>query len=261
MIYLLGNCQMKVLGEYLRDIPGIDQEIKIWYVEDKLSELDLTSLRKSTVLYQNISSEAIQKHHGLNLESARNWSTEGLGIRGISFPSIYHSGYFPDFYLDPKYSIPGYNTSRQILERVKKGLTREEIYLEMTDPELYTKEQIEQHWNRCNESLRNRQQVDIPVVDYLTDHRSTRLMHTVNHPTREFFSWLVDLITEKLHLPSGLDVRNRPDKMIKYGRLPIFPSICSHLNMPFDDRTVFEQTEMDLKTYLDKMFSIFSKDA
>lgn len=258
MIYLIGNCQMKVLAEYLRELPGMTEEVHNWYIEDPLSLLDLRLVRKSTVIYQNISAEAIRKHHDLSLEEAANWSTTGLGITGIKFPSIYHSGYFPDFIQDSRIqSIPGYSVPLQIVNRLKYGLFPDEIYTEMMDNNLYSAEYIREHWAACSTELRNRNSVDIQLVDYMDQEYSTRLMHTVNHPTKYLFNLITNLVAEKLKLPADQTILSRKDKMVKHGKLPIFPSIANALNMELDPIVVFKMKEMSVQDYLNRILDIF----
>jgi Polysaccharide biosynthesis enzyme WcbI len=287
-IYMSGNCQVSNIAVYLRQHPelqGDDTEINVFYCENCVHTMDLEKLMGCDVfIFQHMCARALKDicGHGSDMESfATSKILERLPdrVRRIAIPSIYCSVYWPNnFQRLPKEVLgrvpqrwlkylPNYTFEADLLLAMLDGAQGGAfgLHARMLNHARYDRESVEFNVRNTLGELRKREEanaVSVRVSDFLeANYKKIRVLHTVNHPTREVFDHLVNGVLEVLGLAPDTTIMSQPDRMLTVQRPPIWPSTQRHLRLEFKDagpyyahgvklRTVFEYLKFCLNPRL-----------
>lgn len=253
VIYLYGNCQLKSIAMYLKAIPKIKERFPIidyFYVLSNTTNLSTDLLQKASVfIYQHTASSALKGNTPEEKEKASSDYIVNHVLPKdciiISVPSVYSSILFPNSMTTTEAQVgfvkdiapeffPNYTFNRKLhllMTERKKSIS--EIADIMTDPECYTKAELERNEQSNYDNLKKREidnNVTIPLSDFIrSNFRQMRLLHTTNHPTPELFHYLLNQVLAILGEDSSNVCFELADPMIKTGRAPILPCVTKYL--------------------------------
>lgn len=251
IIFIYGNCLVKILKEYLNMFLYDNYEIYTFYILDNINTFDKDIFLKTDIfIYQNVSELAFKNDDGKNFTSDKLLALLSTTCLTISFPSVYFSAYFPynvsptDVSLLPeniKQYIPNYCFDKtlfnMLIEHPCKSV--DEIVTKLNEPDLYTDDFILQNLNITYNNLKTREKknnIDVKLSDYLLDNcYNTRLCMTTNHPSKEVYSMIINQILKKLNETFGekIDtvINSINDKMEKVSKPPILKCVSKYFNI------------------------------
>ncbi len=255
IIYAYGNCQLKAIAMYLRNIPYVIERyphIEYFYVLDDVAALNKEKLAQAEVfIYQHTTTKAM---HGGKSEKDRIEATSGFITQHllpkdcllISIPSVYSSIYFPNVmttteahtgFADqvPHEVFPNYTFNRRLHGMLIDNVDAKSIVQQMCDENIYSKEELirNEHQNYLNLRKReNDNKVTIPLADFIRlNFRRKRLLLTTNHPSKYFFDHLLNEILKLMHVPLSTIALDMEDSMLKLGTAPLLPCVVKHLQL------------------------------
>lgn len=253
-IYLYGNCQLKTIATYLKNIPFVIERfprIEYFYILDPIQKLDKALLAQTSVfIFQHTTARALVGLNETEKEKATSdYITQHIlpeSCQCISIPSVYSSILFPNCMSTrearvgfpesvPDEVFPNYTFSRRLHKLLLDRKSVSSIVKEMCDENAYLIADLEKNEIQNYENLRKREienKVTIPLSSFIRSHfRKERLMLTTNHPTRIFFHYVLNEILKLMSLPPSDIALELPDTMIEYGKAPILPSVLKHLQL------------------------------
>lgn len=246
-VLIYGNCQHTHLERMLSLTPEFTKfynfvKVKDVYCRDKTNLDDETLSKVDLFLYQHVS-ENFDPYFCTDSIIARLKT----GCEKICIPNFWFSGYFPQQTKNPiyrenkKYSIAPSGIfpygDRFIIESLKRFDNKKEIF-DYLCSDFLTKEEIERNIKESIRELKRREmefQVDIPSSQYIEECFSrSQLCYTVNHPTREYFLWLIEHILKKIQIStSSVEKINYSPFTENHIHIPIYPVVARHLDLKF----------------------------
>ncbi len=242
---LYGNCQMKVVYDYLTKKHPERYECTLVINYKTIFDSNLLPLQQ----LQQADIFIFQPLHGHGRIDTDYIRANYLksSCRCISFPYIFFSGYFPDYVDDRNnirtisdkcpFGIYGYG-HQKIIDFIALGLAPHHI-LELSErDDLFSPGELYGNLERTLEILREKEkETDVKLSDFIKKNfRKYRLFHTVKHPTnvllKELFKQLLPLL--------GLRSKNiDSDPFFSREHLTfettdiIYPSVAKILNLHF----------------------------
>jgi len=267
-ILVYGNCQCKVIADYLSEQPALKHsKINYFFVTHPIEMLNLEFVDKVDVfIYQHVKAESlVSRNPKLNLEG---YTPEGLirrmkpFVQTISIPSIYFSELYPDTYstdeiiqkLPPFIKVDwffNHTFNKKVFDAIHQGKTTRDIKSYFLDPHLYTDEYLDYHSRMSFGNLKTREdqnKVDISVSEFLIKHfKKKRLTWTTNHPTKFVFNYIIHEILKLLELPPDETLLDRPDKLDQ----DIFPILaCMRRYLDLDDFEFTNRMRVNQRKFL-----------
>jgi hypothetical protein len=240
-IVFYGNCQCKESVESFKKVPGIKVNYCINFVHIKTIKPNEHIYPKyfhdcDVFIYQPLEMSGYEVSYILN-----NILKKDCKI--ISFPYIYFSGYWPDYFEEPfnkrTIKLPerpygeypygfrilnsiinfDYNLSfDKIMIDYEQKLKHEEIDLKKTTSLKILKEK----------EIRNN--IDIRFADFIEEnYKKVKLFDTVNHPSNILLERLFNQICEKINIKAEFI-----PKILDNHCTPIHPKVQKYLNLEFD---------------------------
>lgn len=241
-IYLHGNCQTTVIKKMLDELDlGLDvksREIHVIDVDKDMDEYSLDVAQADFIVTQSVKKD----YRGDNRLSSQ-WIAENKSpsAQVITFPSTYFQGYTPSiFYLRPHdaFGMPYHDL--HIVDFVCAGLSVGEITAQLTAPDFLSPAFVLSEMMLSIAELRKREgEIDLSAATIIEDcYQKSSLFHTVNHPSRSFFYYLLPQLLDRMGIyvkPSMIG----PDYLV--GTLvPPCVSVVRGLNLtycnPFSDK-------------------------
>lgn len=269
--FLFGNCQIKVIAQYLsshKPFTDIYKTIKYFYIEDNVETLDSHKsylLNLDLFIFQHCSKDALKTDEESYTPSyiASHMIPSHCVI--ITLPSIYMN---IDF-LDPLGStinndrFPRYSFNQSVYDMIlrQEPIASIASYFKKVH---YSDYDIEKHIAHAFESIRRKEaenNTSIRISEFFRkNYLKRRLMHTVNHPNKYVFIFLMNEIYKSLGLEQDDTILSQPDKMVKYGHLPLMRCVQSYYKKHMragDDEYVFDykgQFFLDAEEYLQHLY-------
>lgn len=251
ILFLYGNCQIKIIHQYFTSNAHMISKYRIieyFYIMDPVSalEVNLSVLKDCDVfIYQHCSTKALmtpdEKYTPAYIIS--NILPNKCNI--ISIPSMYFGADF----VDPITSTCNesffvkYTFNRKLYDYLvcgESGDSGESGTVDLEDVH-YDDEVIKSHIDKAIKGLsdrENKNNVTVKMTQFFAENNHTRrLMHTVNHPSKHVYHYLVNKLYEILGVPLDATIREKSDYMVKYGRQPVLPCVVRdyYNNSRYDD--------------------------
>jgi hypothetical protein len=249
--YIYANCFGKVLKDYLENISDFNYEIKVFYMMDCISTIDINKIKICDLfIYQHMTTNALtNKTKEL---CTNNFNTNEIVkllpiyCVQISISSPYYSGYFVNGItqdklknvnkIDSKHYIyfPNYCFNSILLVMLINNKSTDEILQVLNNPKLYSKEFIINNAINSLNELKKREvtnNVDIRLSIYIeSNFTEYRLFHTTNHPSKYIFNFVIGEIFKKINL-SLPNILNEKDLMETNQKAPILQCIINTFNL------------------------------
>lgn len=255
IIYTYGNCQLKSIAMYLKNIPDVKERyplIEYFYVLNDVAQLDKVKLAQTEIfIYQHTTAKTMQggKSENERVQATSEYITQHLLPKDcllISIPSVYSSIYFPNVMTTteahagfpasvPAEVFPNYTVNRRMHGLLLNRVDAKNIADQMCDENAYSKIDLERNEQQNYNNLRKREidnQVTIPLADYIRANlRKKRLLLTTNHPSCYFFDYLLNEILKLMNQAPSTIALDMEDPMLKLGKAPLLPCVIKHLQL------------------------------
>ena len=242
---IYANCQNELLAEYLSKSALFNQEYSIKRFPAHLL------IQGKTTIPQHLLKQAklfiyqpVKEAHG---KASSKYLLDRLSAdcQTISFPSLYFTGYFPQYYKNPHKKViksiypfgiipEGDINIANILEQEQNI---DKIALQLQDADFYTSEFLINNLNSSLEELARREtNLDVKVSQFIRDnYQQHRLFYVHNHPTDILGIYIVNKILNQIDLPQ-LEQKmsgNPASGILDNTQIPIYPSVIKHLQLDF----------------------------
>lgn len=198
---------------------------------------------------------------------------ERLGSKAelICIPNFWFSGYHPQNTKNPikrrnsKFSISPSGIfpygDKYIIEALQNDKSIQTIKRELSSPDFISQNDIEQNIMSSIDNLRDREKlfgVTIKSTDFiLNNFKKTQLCYSVNHPTKEYFLWLVNELLDYLDIKSdATDIKYYPFTK-NHIHVPLYPALIKCLGIDFvssnpsDKQYLFYNQAYSFEDYLE----------
>jgi hypothetical protein len=243
---VFANCQSHALAKTLLEHQDFSQNYKLLPIPavHELRDVDIEKVidvvkQVDLFLYQPVAS----KEH--RLESATSkYMLKQLkdSAQALSFPSIYFDGYFPHLA-----TLGGYHS---VLNQVHdyfiaycfvKGMTAENCVELISSRQLYDKSTSRKLLKNTLSSLKWRERfnrIDLKVSGFIEkNYKTKRLFNQFNHPTRDIFVHLRNIILHKVGIDDGVNIAQELNASNYLSGIiaPIYTSTYYHLDLCLDE--------------------------
>lgn len=251
---IYANCQNSLIAEYLGRSQSFNREYTIrrfpvHLLMTKGKTIPDKILRQAKLfIYQ-----PVKATHG-DLSSQALLDKLPTDCQQISFPSLYFTGYFPQYCknpvaqsINPNYPygvIPHGDTN--IISMLDRGKEKAEIIARLSDPDFYTPESLLSNLNETLSVLEQREtELDVKVSKFIrANYQHRQLFYTQNHPTDILGMHVVNQILQLLNLPvlgDPLAIKDTLRGVLDNFQIPLYPSVIKHLNLNFaNNQTVYK---------------------
>ncbi|VXD24938.1 WcbI family polysaccharide biosynthesis putative acetyltransferase [Planktothrix paucivesiculata] len=273
--FFYANCQQGILIKYLQESQEFINKYEIKMIGGLVHEflqgekkLDDNSLKEADLfIYQPVREE----HGFLSSESVKNRLKPDCFC--ISFPSLYFTGYHPQYYPNPKIKTNHvypfgmiYHGDRNIDKFLEQGYSQEELIKRICDENFYQEAELIDHVHSTLEELRNRENgLTIKVADFIeSKYQYDYLFYTHNHPSDILGIYVVNQILSVLNMPSiKTEIINAKNGVLDEQQLPIYPSVIKHLKLKFISpkdtykNSVFCTNTMTFQEYVEEYINFY----
>ncbi|MEO0926654.1 MAG: WcbI family polysaccharide biosynthesis putative acetyltransferase [Cyanobacteria bacterium J06643_13] len=246
---IYANCQNQTIAHFLQKSPAFNQK----YLIRKYSVAAM--IENGSRLAPEVIEQAklfiyqpVKDTHG---ERASNYLLQELpaDCHTVSFPSLYFTGYFPQYCKNPalKTIRPNHphgvipHGDANIISLVNQGKSDREISDLLHNRNFYTQEYL---LAKVEESLaelaRRESELDVRVSDFIRDnYQSHQLFYSQNHPTDILGMFVVNQILELLGfspIQDPLSLSRSLRGVQSNVQIPFYPSVIEHLHLTFAGR-------------------------
>lgn len=250
---IYANCQNQLLAEYLLKSSFFYREYTIkrfpihLSIQNKKTIPDALLQRTKLFIYQ-----PVKEIHG-NCSTKHILNRLPSDCQRISFPSLYFTGYYPQYCKNPAnrivksvypFGMMPYG-DRNIISLLEEDKSITEIVEILSDPDFYSSEFLLANANSSLAELARREAtLSIKVSEFIKAHYQQHyLFHSINHPTDILGIYVVNQIFKEIALPT-LDEEmfqgNRAEGILSNKQIPIYPSVIKNLPLAFvSDNSVY----------------------
>ncbi len=243
---IYSNCQNRLLAKYLHKSKEFNQKYTIKRYRAHLL------MRKGATIPDKVLKQAelfiyqpVKNIHGIS-SSEYLLSRLSRNCQCISFPSIYFTGYFPQYCRNPvpqtsNINYPGGiipHGDANIITMLKQGFKEKEIITKLCDPNFYSQKFLLLNLQQTLEELARREsELTIKISNFIrVNYRDYYLFHTQNHPSDILGVYVANQILKQIHLPTlgnELSFNNPSVDVLNHIQLPIYPSVIKNLELTF----------------------------
>lgn len=242
---IYANCQNKLLAECLSKSALFNQEYTLerfpahLLIQGKTTIPDRLLKQAKLFIYQ-----PVKEAHG---KASSKYLLDKLSpdCQTIAFPSLYFTGYFPQYCKNPNLKIiksiypfgiiPEGDVN--VVKMLEQGQNKEKIASKLQSKDFYTPDLLKNNVNNSLEELARREaNLEIKVSQFIRDnYQQHRLFYVHNHPTDILGIYVANKILDRLNLPqleqqmSG----NPASGILDNTQVPIYPSVIEHLQLDF----------------------------
>ncbi len=248
---IYANCQGRLLENYLSKSFTFNQQYSI-----KRFPVHILMAQGTTAPSQVLKQadlfiyQEVKEIHGIH-SSKHLLQKLPANCQRISFPSMYFTGYFPQYCKNPvNKAYPNYpagiipHGDSNIISMLNQGKSRSEIIKSISDPDFYTQEFLLNNLqNTLAELIQREHNLSIKISEFIKDnYQHYYLFHTHNHPSNILGIYVVNQILKLLgisHLGDPLSFEQLTSEALGQIQIPIYPSVIKHLSLTFIDQLKF----------------------
>lgn len=243
---IYANCQNRLLAKYLQ----LSEEFNQKYTVKRFRAHLL--MRKGTTIPGRVLKHAalfiyqpVKNIHGIS-SSEYLLSRLPENCQRISFPSMYFTGYFPQYCRNPvpqttNVNFPGGvipHGDANIIAMLEQGFKEKEIIARLSDPNFYSQKFLLLNLQQTIEELARREsELTIKISKFIIDnYKDYYLFHTQNHPSDILGVFVANQILDKIHLPrlgNELSFNHPYADVLNHIQLPLYPSVIKNLELTF----------------------------